>query len=109
VKPHAFHILLSLAEADRHGSAIARDVERLTGGEVRLWPATLYGTLEELVDQGWIDALTDTGRHPAGQSERRRYFRLTPAGRRALEAETRRLASVVATAERRLLRPGEAR
>lgn len=109
MKRPVFYILLSLAEADRHGSAVARDVEALSDGQVRLWPATLYGTLDALVDQGWVEPLTDTGRHPAGASERRRYFRLTRAGRRALESETRRLAGVVATAERRLLHPRAAR
>ena len=108
MKRAAFYILLSLAEADRHGSAIARDVEALSQGQLRLWPATLYGTLEELVEQGWIEPLTDTGRHPRGQSERRRYFRLTRLGRQALESEARRLANLAATAERRLLRPREA-
>ena len=104
-----FYILLSLAEHDRHGSGIARDVLELTDGELQLWPATLYGSLEELVEKGWLDALDQSGRHPEGESERKRYFRITRSGRRALEAEARRMADLAAVAERRLVRPREAR
>jgi len=109
MKRHFFYILLSLIDRDRHGSDIARDVNELTKGDLKLWPVTLYGSLQELVEQGLIEPLTDSGRHPSGESERRRYFRITKAGRRALEHETRRLAGVVDLAERRLLRPREAR
>ena len=109
MKRHWFYILLSLAERDRHGSGIARDVLELTGGELHLWPATLYGSLDELVEKGWLDALDQSGRHPEGESERKRYFRITRPGRRALEAEARRMADLVAVTERRLVRPEEAR
>ena len=109
MKRHWFYILLSLAERDRHGSGIARDVLELTDGELHLWPATLYGSLEELVEKGWLDALDEAGRHPEGESERKRYFRITRPGRRALEAESRRMADLVAVTQRRLVRPEEAR
>jgi DNA-binding PadR family transcriptional regulator len=109
VKRHVFYILLSLVDRDRHGSDIARDVNELTKGDLKLWPVTLYGSLQELVEQGLIEALTDSGRHPSGESERKRYFRITRAGRRAVEHETRRLSELVEAAERRLLHPREAR
>jgi len=106
VKPHTFHILLALTGEPRHGSAIAKAVRADSGGAVVLWPVTLYGTLAELEQSGWIASLRD-GAHPAGKSERRRYYQLTRTGRKALAAETRRLAGVVAAAQRRV-RPKEA-
>jgi DNA-binding PadR family transcriptional regulator len=76
-----------------------RDVLEMTDGALRLWPATLYGSLEELRAQGLIDDLEET---PAGESERKRFYRITGKGRRELVAETRRLGSEVALARRRL-------
>lgn len=107
MKPNAFHILLAVAAEPRHGSAIAKAVQAESAGTVVLWPVTLYGTLAELEEQGWIESLRDRGAHPAGESERRKYYRLTRSGRKALETEIARLAAVVAAAERRL-RPREA-
>jgi DNA-binding PadR family transcriptional regulator len=107
VKQHTFHILLALAAEPRHGSAIAKAAKQESAGAVVLWPVTLYGTLAELEDDGLIEALRDRGAHPAGESERRKYYRLTRAGRKALTAEVARLAAVVAAAERRV-RTGEA-
>lgn len=101
MKPPAFHILLALADGPHHGSAIAAAVAAESGGAVTLWPVTLYGTLSELEDAGLIAAL-GAGEHPAGASERRRYYRLTAAGRAALAAEARRLASLAATAQARI-------
>jgi DNA-binding PadR family transcriptional regulator len=103
MKPRLYHILLALADDDRHGLAIAREVERLSGGEVRLWPAALYGSLEALVEQGWIEELAET---PADESERRRYYRLTRQGRRVLAVETERLADLVKVARARVRRAG---
>lgn len=104
MKPHAFHILLALATEPRHGSAIAKAVKEESAGAVVLWPVTLYGTLAELEDDGLIETLRD---QPAGESERRRFYRLTRAGRKALATETARLAAIVAQAQRRI-RPREA-
>jgi DNA-binding PadR family transcriptional regulator len=84
VKATHFYILLSLSEEERHGLAIARDVQALCDGRVRLWPATLYGALEELRNQRWIEELSEP---PPEESERRRYYRLTRSGRQALAAE----------------------
>jgi DNA-binding PadR family transcriptional regulator len=102
MKNTVYLILLSLAADDRHGSGIMRDVLDLTDGEVRLWPATLYGTLDELRANGWIDELSDPAERPEGESERKRFYRITRAGRRTLAAETERLASVVEEARARM-------
>ena len=85
--PH-YYILLSLAAGDRHGLAIAREVHTLSDQQLRLWPATLYGSLEELCDNKWIAELISEPERPADESERRRYYRITRAGRRVLSAET---------------------
>jgi DNA-binding PadR family transcriptional regulator len=105
LKPPVFYILLALAEGDRHGLAIARDAQTLSGGDVKLWPATLYGSLEDLRARKWIEELPE---HPEEQSERRRYYRLTRAGRAALEAEAERLGRLARLAKARA-RLGEAR
>src|SRR5947207_1878270 len=94
-----YFILLSVAAEPRHGSDIVRDVLDMTDGALRLWPATLYGSLEELRADGLIDELAAP---PPGESERKRYYRITPKGKRELVAETRRLGSAVALARRRL-------
>ena len=94
------HILLSLAAEDRHGLGIAADVKTFTSGRLTLGPGTLYGTIKRLLDAGLIQ---DLGAPAAVDDDpRRRYYRITPAGRRALEAETEGLASVLGVARRRL-------
>jgi DNA-binding PadR family transcriptional regulator len=98
-----FHILVSLADRDLHGSAIARDVIEQTDGGLRLWPATLYRTLDDMVDDGLIVELTGAD-HPEGESGRRRYYRAGPSGRAELSAEAERLAALAGTARRRLSR-----
>ncbi|HUE76993.1 MAG TPA: helix-turn-helix transcriptional regulator, partial [Longimicrobiales bacterium] len=90
------------SQRERHGSEIMRDVLGLTEGELTLWPATLYGSLEELSERGWIEELPASER-PEAASDRQRIYRLTGAGRSALGEETRRLAGVVALARGRLL------
>ena len=105
LKPHWFYILLALAEGDRHGLAVARDVQALSDGTVRLWPATLYGSLEELRARRWIDEVVE---HPPEQSERKRYYRLTRTGRRVLTDEAERLGRLARLARARV-RTGEAR
>lgn len=94
MKAHWYHILLSLAGGARHGLAIARDVRESSRGGIRLWPATLYGSLEELSDLGWIEEIDDVSRRPDA-SERKRYYGITRSGRTALDTETRRLADLV--------------
>ncbi|MEZ5292440.1 MAG: helix-turn-helix transcriptional regulator [Vicinamibacterales bacterium] len=104
LKPKVLHILLALADGPRHGYAIMQDVAARTDGQVRLWPAALYGALRELEELDWI-AESDT--RPSDDDERRRYFGLTPLGTRVLGAEVRRLEAIVdqARASRALRRP----
>lgn len=103
LKARHYHVLLALAAGARHGLAIARDAEQLSDGTVRLWPATLYGTLDELLDRGLIHELDEP---PAEASERKRFFSLTRTGHAALADETNRLAAVVRVARARIRRTG---
>lgn len=97
LSPSAWHILLALADQERHGYAIMRDVAEHTGGRTRLGPGTLYGTLKRLVEQGLVE---ESGQRPdpALDDERRRYYRLTPLGRRLAEEEAERLQEMVRAA-----------
>lgn len=101
MKPNWFYILLALAPAPRYGTAIQDDARRLSDGAVRLWPATLYGSLEELVRLEWIEELAEAER-PDGGSGRERFYRITPAGRASLETECARLEAMARTARARL-------
>ena len=101
LKPRSFYILLALASEDRHGLGIAREVLALSDGRIRLWPATLYGTLADLCERGWIEELTEA-RRPADESERKHYYRLTRAGRAVVAAETDRMAGLVRLARARV-------
>jgi DNA-binding PadR family transcriptional regulator len=102
LKPHWYYVLLALCDGDRHGLAIAREVETLSEGTVRLWPAMLYGSLEDLADRGWIELLDDVRRRPPDASDRKRFYRLTRAGRSVVAAETARLAALVHAARSRI-------
>ena len=109
MKNRVYLILLALADADLHGLGIARAVQELSEGQTRLWPASLYGTLDELEEAGLIEELDDPRHRPADESEKKRFYRLTRAGHRALAAETDRLAALVKVARSRLKpRPGDA-
>jgi DNA-binding PadR family transcriptional regulator len=96
-----YYILVSLAAGERHGLAIAREVLTLSDGRVRLWPATLYGALDDLNHRGLIE-LIEERRRPIDESERRRYYRITRGGRAVLTAETERLAGLVRVARSRV-------
>lgn len=102
MKTRLYLILLALADGDLHGLGIARAVEELSEGQTRLWPATLYGTLEDLVASGWIEELDDLRDRPADESDKKRFYRITRAGHRSLSAETNRLAALVKVAKSRL-------
>lgn len=93
-----FHILLALADGERHGYAIMQEVEERTAGELRLGPGTLYGALKRLLEEGWIEELE-------ADEERRRYYRLTTAGRKALRGEAERLESLVSLARQKRVIP----
>jgi DNA-binding PadR family transcriptional regulator len=98
LKPADFHILLALAGGPLHGYRIMKDVERDTGGEVTLEIGSLYRLLARLVTEGLIDDIE-------GADERRRYYCITAAGRRALKTEAARLANVVTLVRARKLLP----
>jgi DNA-binding PadR family transcriptional regulator len=102
VKNRVYLILLALADSDLHGLGVARAVQELSEGRTRLWPAALYGTLDELAESGLIEELDDPRQRPAAESEKKRFYRLTKLGRRALAMETDRLAALVKTARSRL-------
>lgn len=100
--PAVFHILLALADGDRHGYAIAKEVAERTDRTVRLGPGTLYGTLTRMVDAGLIEEAESSSRKSA-EDHRRRYYRLTRIGRQVAKAEARRLAALVAVARDKAL------
>ena len=104
LKPHWYYILLALADGERHGLAIAREVRTLSDGGVTLWPAMLYGSLEDLADRGWIEAIDDAKQRLLADSDRKRVYRLTRAGRAVANAETERLAALVHVARARVKR-----
>jgi DNA-binding PadR family transcriptional regulator len=105
--PAVFHVLLSLADEERHGYGIILDVEQRTGGRLRLAPGTLYGAINRLRENGWIEE-TEERPDPALDDQRRRYYRLTDLGRRVAQAEAERLAELVQIAQAKNLLPGEA-
>jgi len=96
-----FHVLVALAKRDAHGSGIARDVKKQTDGALTLWPATLYRTLDDMTTAGLIVELTGA-QHPEGQSAKRRYYRVTEDGKRALSEAARQMSDWAGLAERRL-------
>jgi len=92
--PPTFHVLVALADGERHGYAIIKDVETRTGGSVRLSAGTLYGLVKRLLADGLIEE--SRRRPPASEDdERRRYYRLASFGRRVLVAEVERLERAV--------------
>lgn len=101
--PAVLHILLALADGERHGYGIMKEVEGRSGGEVRLGPGTLYGAIKRMVADGLIE---ESGERPDPEmdDQRRRYYRITDFGRRVGGAEAERLRSLVITArEKKLL------
>jgi DNA-binding PadR family transcriptional regulator len=90
-----FHILVALADRDQHGYSIMQDVAARTGGKVMLNAGTLYGMIRRLLEQGLIVELGERERPSPDADERRRYYRLTPFGRRVAKAEASRLAELL--------------
>jgi DNA-binding PadR family transcriptional regulator len=106
--PAVLHVLLSLADEERHGYGIMREVEDRTGGEVRLGPGTLYGAIKRMLADGLIEE-SDERPDPELDDQRRRYYGMTDFGRRVAGAEAERLQNLVSTArEKKLLRRPEA-
>lgn len=95
--PAMFHILLALADRERHGYHIMQEVEERTEGRVRLGPGTLYGSIKRMLAAGWIE---ETEERPDRDmdDERRRYYRLTDLGYRIATAEAERLERLVKSA-----------
>ncbi len=103
LSPAVFHILLALADEDRHGYAIMQDIEQRTDGVVRVGPGMLYGSVKWLLADGFIE---ESDRTPTpGEDQRRRYYRMTTAGRALLRAEARRLETAVGLARARRVLP----
>ena len=102
-----FHILMAVAEDDRHGYAIIQDVSARTGGALKLSPGTLYRSIQRMLEQGLIE---ETAERPAAEldDERRRYYRITVFGRQVAKAEARRLAQLVRLARESGFAPGRA-
>jgi DNA-binding PadR family transcriptional regulator len=102
-----FHILMALADADRHGYAIIQEVVSRTAGETKLSAGTLYRSIQRMLEQGLI---TETRERPAPEldDERRRYYRITPFGVEVARAEARRLAGLVRLARGSGFAPGRA-
>src|SRR5688572_33339577 len=99
--PATFHILMALADEERHGYAIIQDVEARTDGELRLSPGTLYRSIQRMLQQGLI---VESKRRPAAalDDERRRYYRITPFGTATARAEMGRLTRLVRSEEGRV-------
>ena len=94
LKTQWFHIMLSLASSEQHGYGIMQDVLDRTSGNVRLWPATLYGSIKRLIEAELIEE-SDERPAPELDDARRRYYRLTSLGKRVLDAECERLQELV--------------
>jgi DNA-binding PadR family transcriptional regulator len=101
-----FHILVSLADRERHGYSVMQDVAERTDGQLRLSPSTLYASIKRLLDQRLIEELAERP-DPDHDDERRRYYRLTRLGRRVAAAEARRLERLLSDARATGLLPRE--
>jgi len=102
LSPAVFHVLLALADAERHGYGIIKEVESRTDGRVRLGPGTLYGSIKRMIEEGLIEE-SDERPDSSLDDERRRYYRLTNFGRRVASAEAERLEGLVASARSKRL------
>jgi DNA-binding PadR family transcriptional regulator len=104
--PAAFQILLSLAGADLHGYGIMRQVAEQTGGRMRLGPGTLYSSIQSLLEERLIEQINLAGSKDSEQ-DRRRVYRLTPAGRKLARNEAERLADLLRVARARNILRGD--
>lgn len=99
-----FHILIAVADRDRHGYSIMQDVSARTAGKVRLSPGTLYSSIRRMLEQGLIEELADSP-DPSSSDERRRYYRVTRFGKRVAAAEVERLKALIREARATGLAP----
>lgn len=95
--PAAFHVLMALADGERHGYAIMQEIAEHTDGRMKMGPGTLYGTIKRLLEARLIEE-SDERPDPQLDDERRRYYRLTGVGQRVVKAEAQRYAEMVAVA-----------
>jgi DNA-binding PadR family transcriptional regulator len=100
--PAIFHILLALADKERHGYEIMREVDERSEGKMRVGPGTLYGSIKRMLNDGLIEEL-DERPDPELDDERRRYYRLSDFGRRVAIAEAERLDKLVKSARSKKL------
>jgi len=100
--PAVFYVLLALADGERHGYAIMQEVAENTGGQIKMGPGTLYGTIKRLLEARMIEE-SDERPDPDLDDERRRYYRLTGLGQRAVKAEALRYAAMAEVARRKRL------
>lgn len=105
--PATFHILVALADDDRHGYAIMQDIAARTGGDLKLSAGTLYRSIQRMLEQGLIEELSERPA-PELDDERRRYYRITRFGTAVAKAEARRLAQMLRLARSKGLAPGKA-
>ena len=100
--PAVFHILPALADGEKHGYAIMKEVEAQTGGQVKMGPGTLYGSIKRMLAAGLIE---ETAQRPDPEldDERRRYYRLSGLGQTVVSAESMRLAQLVKVAQQKHL------
>ncbi len=105
--PATFHILMAVAQEDRHGYGIIQDVIRRTNGELKLSAGTLYRSVQRMLEQGLIDE-TDDRPAPELDDERRRYYRISAFGTAVARAETRRMTQLVRMARTQGLLPERA-
>ena len=100
--PPVFHILLALADGEKHGYTIMKDVETQTSGHIKMGPGTLYGSLKRMQAAGLIEESGDRP-DPKMDDERRRYYRLSGLGQNVIKTETQRLAEFVQVARQKLV------
>ena len=100
--PAVFHVLLALADGERHGYAIMQEVAENTGGRISMGPGTLYGTIKRLLESRMIEE-SDQRPDPELDDERRRYYRLSALGQEVVKAEAQRYAELAAVARRKRL------
>ena len=100
--PAVFHILLALADEERHGYGIMQDVLERTQGKIRLGPGTLYGTIKRMLEAGMIEELPE---RPDENDQRRRYYKLSTQGRKTAKVEAERLEQLVRVARMKKLLP----
>ena len=100
--PAVVHVLLALAGGERHGYAILKDVQQQLGSRLRFGPGTIYGTLQRLMEAGWVE---EAPAPAAGVDQRRRYYRITRSGREALRSEVDRLGALLDAARAHRIHP----